>query len=62
MADPWSVAGVEELADYPVVWKTSLGAVQKDHFEVNSDKAVTRVVIVPGSCLPDHFAILRHTI
>ncbi len=49
--NPWSFSGVEELANYPVVWKTSIGTVQKDHFEVNSEKAVTRVIIVPGGQL-----------
>ncbi len=48
---PWSVAGGEELANYPVDWRTSLGTVQKDYFEVNAEKAETRVVIVPGDCL-----------
>jgi hypothetical protein len=44
----WSSAGIEELANYPVVWKTTFGTIQKDHFEVNSEEAVIRVVIVPG--------------
>ncbi len=45
---PWCHAGGQELKDLNVVWKTRLGSVQKDHFEINTKNAPIRIVIVPG--------------
>ena len=45
----WCAAGSEELQKYPTIWRTEIGTIQKDFFEINSGNAMVRVVIVPGS-------------
>ena len=54
---PWCSAGSQDLKEYNVIWKTRLGSVKKDYFEINAENASTRIVIVPGPPRTSQFSV-----